>query len=52
MATGAGLEAPGQDLDCIVQALSALDETFRPLLTDLSSEIEPAPVFQARESGK
>lgn len=52
VAKGAGLEIPGPDLDRIAQALSNLDEAFRPLLTDLSPEIEPATVFHARETGE
>jgi hypothetical protein len=51
IAKGAGLDVPGPDLDRIIQALSGLDEAFRPLLTDLSPEIEPATVFHAEESG-
>jgi hypothetical protein len=51
MAKGVGLEITGPDLDRIVQSLSALDETFRPLLKDLGPEIEPATVFHAGETG-
>ena len=52
VAKGAGLDIPGPDLDRIAQALSHLDETFRPLLADLSPEIEPATVFRAMETGE
>lgn len=46
-----GLNVTGPELDGIVQALSALDEAFRPLLADLSPETEPATVFHAAEPG-
>jgi hypothetical protein len=51
IAKGAGLELIGPDLDRIVQAQTALDEIFRPLLKDLGPEIEPATVFHAGETG-
>lgn len=51
IAQGAGLEATGAELDRIVQALSGLEETLRPLLRELSPELEPDTVFHAGENG-
>jgi hypothetical protein len=51
IAKGSGLELTGPELERISQALSGLEEAFRPLTADLGPETEPATVFHAGESG-
>ena len=45
------LEIPAKDLDRLAQPLKALEEVFRPLVRDLSPDLEPATVFRADEEG-
>lgn len=42
IARGGGLEVSAEELDRIVGALDALEEAFRPLVKDLSVDMEPA----------
>jgi len=44
------LSLEGHDLDRAIQALTKLEEQFRPLLADLTPEIEPATRFDAAGS--
>jgi hypothetical protein len=48
----AGLDVSGPELDRLVQALSGLEEAFRPLVAGLTSDVEPATVFHAGETGE
>lgn len=48
-ATGVAISA--EDLARISKTLDSLEETFRPLAEELTSDLEPAPVFHAEEDG-
>ena len=50
IAAAHGMDLKGPDLDRAIQALSKLDESFRPLLKGLSPDIEPAVTFEAEKS--
>ena len=50
IATAHELNLKGQDLDRAVQALAKLQEQFRPLVADLTPDIEPATTFDAAET--
>jgi len=49
LAAAIGLELKGPELDRLLQAVAKLDETFRPLLAELTSDIEPVVVFRPGE---
>jgi len=42
IAEASGLDLPARDVDRITQPLDALEEAFRPLVRNLSPEVEPA----------
>ena len=42
IAEARGLTLTARELDRITPALSALEETFRPLIQDLTPDLEPA----------
>ena len=42
IAQAGGLEVSAEELDRIVGPLDALEETFRPLVKDLTVDLEPA----------
>jgi hypothetical protein len=39
-----------RELDRIVQPLDSLEETFRPLVADLTPDVEPSFCFQPEEN--
>jgi len=41
LAQAHGLKLSGRELDRIAEPLAALEETFRPLLEDLTPDLEP-----------
>jgi hypothetical protein len=45
LAQAAGLDIPAKDTGRVTQPLHALEEVFRPLVQDLTPEMEPAAVF-------
>jgi hypothetical protein len=47
LAQAKGLAIPAQELDRIVAPLEALEATFRPLIRDLTPEMEPSTCFRA-----
>jgi hypothetical protein len=47
IAKAAGLDIPAKDVGRIAPSLNALDETFRPLVRNLTPEMEPALSFRA-----
>lgn len=47
LATAHGLSLGPKELESVVQPLDALEKTFRPLLRDLSPDLEPVLVFRA-----
>lgn len=49
LAQARGLAIPAHELDRIVAPLEALEETFRPLIRDLTPEMEPSISFRAEE---
>ena len=49
IAEASGIQIPPADLDRIAAPLNALEQTFRPLVANLSPELEPAVTFQAEE---
>jgi len=49
LAQAGDLGIPAKELDRIVPPLEALEETFRPLIRDLTPEMEPAIEFRAAE---
>ena len=49
IAKAAGLDIPAKDAGRIAQPLNALDETFRPMVRNLTPEMEPALSFRADE---
>ncbi len=44
-----GLDLSARELDRIAQPLAALEETFRPLISNLTPDIEPAFEFRMEE---
>lgn len=52
IAIGNGLGIPSRDLDRIVAPLDALEEAFRPLVKELTAEMEPAVTFRPEEEGE
>ena len=51
IANAAGLEMTPSELERLSQALSGLEEVFRPLVSSLPPEAEPATLFSAEEAG-
>ena len=47
IAKAAGLDIPAKDVSKIAQPLTALEEVFRPLVKNLTPEMEPAAIFRA-----
>jgi hypothetical protein len=47
LAKAYGLSLGPKELESVVQPLDALEQTFRPLVRDLSPHLEPALEFQA-----
>ena len=47
LAQARGLAIPANDLDRTVAPLKALEETFRPLVRDLTPDLEPCTLFRA-----
>ena len=47
IAKAAGLDIPAEAAGRIAQPLNALEETFRPLVRNLTPEMEPALSFRA-----
>lgn len=45
-------ELPARDLERLVEPLAALEETFRPLVADLTPDVEPATILQAERESK
>lgn len=52
IAQAAGLEIPAQDFDRIVPPLDALEAAFRPLVKDLTPDLEPSTEFRIGEGGE
>jgi hypothetical protein len=50
IAKATGLNLASKELDRIAQPLTALEETLRPLIKDLTPEIEPAFEFHMEEN--
>jgi hypothetical protein len=44
-----GLDLSARDLDRIAQPLAALDETFQPLVKNLTPDVEPAFEFHMED---
>jgi hypothetical protein len=49
IAKASGLAIPAKELDRIAQPLNALEESFRPLVSSLTPDMEPAAVFRPAE---
>jgi hypothetical protein len=49
MAKAQGLDLPSADAQRMVNALAALEQTFRPLTANLAPELEPASEFHMEE---
>ena len=49
IAKASGFEIPPADMDRIADPLTALEATFRPLVKDLTVDIEPATVYRAED---
>ncbi len=47
LAQARGLAIPAHELDRIVAPLEALEATFRPLIRDLTPDMEPSTCFRA-----
>lgn len=47
-----GLAIPAYDEDRTVAPLKALEETFRPLVRDLTPDMEPCTLFRADEDAE
>jgi hypothetical protein len=45
LATDLRLSIPDEDLERIIPAMDALEAAFRPLVTDIPHETEPAVIF-------
>jgi hypothetical protein len=52
IARASGLEVPVEELDRIVGPLDALEEAFRPLVKDLTVDVEPATGIYDQEGGE
>jgi hypothetical protein len=50
IAEASGLELPARDVDRITQPLESLEEAFRPLVRNLSPEVEPAFRLELEDS--
>ena len=50
LAENAGLDLSAEELERVARALTGLEQTFRPLVDDLSPEIEPSTIFQLGEN--
>jgi hypothetical protein len=50
IAQARALSIPPQDLDRLSKTLDGLEEVFRPLAEDLSSELEPSVTFRPQEA--
>jgi len=46
------LDIPAQDVERVTKPLDALEKSFRPLVQDLSADLEPSTTFQAEEDGE
>jgi hypothetical protein len=46
IAQGSGSTLVGRDLDAVILPLEALETTFRPLVQDLSPDLEPSVEFR------
>ena len=46
-----GLPA-SEETDRIAESLRALEETFRPLVSNLPADLEPATILEFREEGE
>lgn len=49
IARASGLDLPAHEVDRIAPPLESLEETFRPLVSGLTPEMEPACCFQFEE---
>lgn len=49
IAKGLAPDIPAQELARITEPLNTLEEVFRPLVQDLTPDMEPAAVFRAGE---
>jgi hypothetical protein len=49
IAKASGLNIPAQELSRLVPTLNALDDAFRPLVSALTPDMEPAGHFAAGE---
>jgi hypothetical protein len=49
LAKAGGVEIPASDLARLAPTLNALEEAFRPLVKDLTPDVEPAGQFRADE---
>jgi hypothetical protein len=52
LAEAGGLAIPAQEMDRIIAPLEALEETFRPLVDDLTPDQEPCTQFRAAEDAE
>lgn len=52
IARASGLDLAAAELDKVVKPLDALEEMFRPLVRDLTPDIEPATGFLLEEDGE
>ena len=52
LAKAYGLPLGPKELESVVQPLDALEQMFRPLLRDLSPDLEPALEFRAEADGE
>lgn len=50
IAKASGLTASGKDLESLTRPLEQLEETFRPLVRDLSPDLEPCVEFRVEAS--
>jgi hypothetical protein len=50
LANAGGFEIPPRDVDRVQGPLSALEEAFRPLVKDLTPDIEPAPGYHQEDN--
>ena len=49
LAKAGGLDIPSAELERVIDPLTALEEAFRPLVKDLSPELEPVTVYLPEE---
>lgn len=49
IAKASGVEIPAPDLDRIAPPLDALEAAFRPLVKDLTPDVEPSVEFRMEE---